>query len=124
MDVNGDGYGEGYEVLPPGKQLRVRTDRTLATPTMPAGFSAREGAFAEFLSSGAGAPEFEATTDFALAAAPAAALKGRKAVIFAGDERWITPQLGVALRKFVRSRRSRRILRAGRIPPHGQVDAG
>lgn len=101
VDVNGDGYGDGYEVLPPGKQLRVRTDRTLASPAMPAGFNAREGAFASFLSTSAGAPEYEATTDFALAAAPAAALKGRKAVIFAGDERWITPQLGVALRKFV-----------------------
>jgi hypothetical protein len=101
VDVNGDGYGEGYEVLPPGKQLRVRTDRTLASPAMPVGFNAREGAFAEFLSSGASAPDYEATTDFALAATPSSALKGRKAVIFAGDERWITPQLGVTLRKFV-----------------------
>jgi hypothetical protein len=101
VDVNGDGYGDGYEVLPPGKQLRVRTDRTLASPTMPPGFDAREGALANFLSASAGSPAYEATTDFALAAAPARALKGRKAVLFAGDERWITPQLGVALRKFV-----------------------
>lgn len=101
VDVNGDGYGDGYEVLPPGKQIRVRTDRTLASPVMPPGFTAREGAFADFLSSSPSEATTESTTDFALAAAPARALRGRKALLFAGDERWITPQLGVALRKFV-----------------------
>jgi hypothetical protein len=101
VDVNGDGFGDGYKVLPPGEQIRVRTDRTLASPAMPPGFKAREGAFATFLGANAGVPAAAVTTDFALAAAPEAALRRRKALIFAGDERWITPQLGVALRKFV-----------------------
>jgi hypothetical protein len=103
--VNGDGYGDGYEMLPPGEQLRVRFTRTLGTSAMPAGFNAREGALAKFLggaeTESAAPVSTQPTTDFALAAAPAAMLRGRKAVVFAGDERWITPQLGVALRKFV-----------------------
>ncbi|MGB1583945.1 MAG: hypothetical protein ACPHCI_09195, partial [Solirubrobacterales bacterium] len=56
----------------------------------------------DFLANDSNAPEVEATTDFALGTGDAAAaLKGRKAVLFAGDERWITPQLGSALRQFV-----------------------
>jgi hypothetical protein len=101
VDVNGDGYGDGYTTLPPGQELRVRTDRMLATPQLPAGFSRQEGALADFLNVNPGTPSTAVTTDFALAAAPQAALKRRKAILFAGDERWITPQLGIALRKFV-----------------------
>jgi hypothetical protein len=101
VDADGDGYGDGFEALAVGRQLRVRTDRTLAAPAGPPGLAGREGAFALFLAGESSLPAAESTTDFALAAAPQRALRNRRAVIFAGDERWITPQLGVALRKFV-----------------------
>jgi hypothetical protein len=104
IDVSGDGFGESYPTLPPGKQLRISTERTLSTLAGTRGFAAQEGALAEFLASDPTAPSAESTTDFALAAAdPAKALAGHKAVLFAGDERWITPQLGTALRSFVES---------------------
>ncbi|MFY9487774.1 MAG: N,N-dimethylformamidase beta subunit family domain-containing protein [Solirubrobacterales bacterium] len=101
VDTDGDGFGDGFETLSAGRQKRVALDRTLAAGAMPTGFAEREGALAEFLSEGAG-PAFRAVTDAQLATRPDAFLRGRKAVLFAGDERWITPQLGAALRAFVK----------------------
>ncbi|MBK5230303.1 MAG: hypothetical protein JJE27_03925, partial [Thermoleophilia bacterium] len=43
----------------------------------------------------------QSTTDYALALNPQGLLAGRRALLFAGDERWITPQLGLALNRFV-----------------------
>ena len=103
VDTTGDGFPENFATLPQGERLRVPADRMLASADGTTGFGAQEGAFASFLVNLASPPSVEYTTDFALASAadPAAALKGQRAVIFAGDERWITPQLGTALRSFV-----------------------
>lgn len=104
VDLTGDGFGESYPTLPAGEQLRIRTDRTLATPAGTRGFETQEGALAGFIYNDPTAPTAESTTDFALASGdPAKALAGHNAVLFAGDERWITPQLGTALRSFVES---------------------
>ncbi|MFY9469925.1 MAG: FlgD immunoglobulin-like domain containing protein, partial [Solirubrobacterales bacterium] len=100
VDADGDGFGDGYEVLPPGRQVRVRADRTLAGGALPAGFSERERPIASFIAESP-ALSARAVTDYQLAQNPEALLRGREAVLFAGDERWITPQLGVALRAFV-----------------------
>lgn len=101
VDLTGDGFGDPFQSLPPGKQLRVASDRKLVTPGGPPRWRTAEGALADFIANDDNAPSVEATTDFALAADPDEALKGRDALIFAGDERWITPQLGAALRRFV-----------------------
>lgn len=103
VDVDGDGFGDPFQGLPPGEQLRVSTGRKLVTPLGPPGWRSAEGALADFLSSDTTVDSFAVSTDFALAASadPLAALKEHKAVLFAGDERWITPQLGTALRRYV-----------------------
>ncbi len=102
VDVDGDGFGDPFQSLPPGQQLRVPIDRMLASALGPPRWRLAEGAFADFIANDSNVPAVEATTDFALGTGDAAAaLKGRKAVLFAGDERWITPQLGSALRQFV-----------------------
>jgi hypothetical protein len=97
VDLDGDGFGDGFDQLGTTRERRVPVDRTLAGGRLPRGFATAEGAVAQFL---AGAVH-RSTTDFALAANPDAALRGVKGVIFTGAERWITPQLGVALRRFV-----------------------
>ncbi len=99
VDVTGDGFGDPSPALSPGQQLRVRLDRKLATPALPPGFAAQEGALARFLTAEQSAPA-EVTTDAAIAGNPDAVLAHRRAVLFAGDERWITPRLGSALRHF------------------------
>lgn len=101
VDLNGDGFGDPFQSLPAGDQVRVSTDRKLVTPGGPPRWRSAEGAFGDFIANDATGPTTEATTDFALAASPDLALKGRDALFFAGDERWITPQLGAALRRFV-----------------------
>lgn len=102
VDVTGDGFGDPFQSLPNGEQLRVATDRKLVTPGGPPRWRTAEGALADFVANEASVPSIEATTDFALASSDAdAALEGRDALLFAGDERWITPQLGAALRRFV-----------------------
>ncbi len=103
VDVTGDGFGDPYSALPPGKQLRIDDDRFLASQAGTPGFEANEGALAAYLERNHASLAAATTTDFALAddPDPAALLAKRDAVWFAGDERWITPQLGVALRRFV-----------------------
>lgn len=101
VDLTGDGFGDPFQSLPAGKQQRIASDRKLVTPGGPPRWRTAEGAIADFIANDDNAPSVEATTDFALAADPETALKGRDALLFAGDERWITPQLGAALRRFV-----------------------
>lgn len=100
VDSGGDGFAEDFASAD-GRALRVSAGRTLAGGALPRGFAAREGALARFLAASVGLPSFAATTDFALAAAPERMLAGRRALLFAGDERWITPGLGLALRGWV-----------------------
>lgn len=103
VDVNGDGFAETFASLPPGERIRVDTDRFLAQQRGTSGFARQEGALASFVVNQPSPPSIEYTTDFALAGqvSPSDALDGHDAVLFAGDERWITPLLGTALRAFV-----------------------
>lgn len=102
VDVDGDGFADDYASSADGRELRVRAARTLAGGRLPAGFSVREAALARYLADRPQPFAARVTTDYALALDPSPLLSGRRAVLFAGDERWITPQLGSALRQFVR----------------------
>jgi hypothetical protein len=101
VDVTGDGFGDPYTSLPAGQQLRIGTDRFLALQAGTPGFDTHEGSFAAYLETAHTALAASTTTDFDLANADADALGKYDSIFFAGDERWITPQLGVALRAFV-----------------------
>lgn len=101
VDVTGDGFPDPFQQLPPGKQLSVALNRYLASQAGTTGFAAQEGAFAEYLANSQPGLNAQTTTDAALAVNPEAALKNADAILFTGDERWITAQLGVALRTFV-----------------------
>ena len=103
IDVTGDGFAETFASLPQGERIRVQTDRFLAQQRGTSGFARQEGPLAAFLVNQPNPPSAEYTTDFALAnqISPSDALKGHDAILFAGDERWITPLLGTALRAFV-----------------------
>jgi hypothetical protein len=101
VDVSGDGFPDPFPQLPPGEQLRVALNRYLASQAGTPGFAAQEGALAQYLAASHPTLAAQTTTDAALAADPEAALKDADSILFAGDERWITAQLGVALRAFV-----------------------
>lgn len=103
VDVNGDGFGDPYTSLPSGEQLRIDDNRFLASQSGSNGFNLNEGALAEYLQRTNPVLAAATTTDFTLASSddPAALLEKREAILFTGDERWITPQLGAALRQFV-----------------------
>ena len=103
VDDSGDGFPDDFAGAPGARPQRVPAFRTLAGGRLPRGFAGQEGALARFLARRQASRAAEATTDYALAADPEAALAGRRAVLFAGDERWITPELGLALNRFVRA---------------------
>lgn len=99
VDADGDGFSDAFDELPDGREQRIRADGTLIGGRPPAGYAARESAFARFVA--AQSITARATTDLALAVRPAALLRGVKGVIFAGDARYAPPQLGLALRRYV-----------------------
>lgn len=101
VDENGDGFPDPFESLPPGRRLRVPLTRFLALPAGPRSFRFEEGALSAYIQ--AQRPDLlaQTTTDAALAADPAAALRSARALLFTGDERWITASLGLELRRFV-----------------------
>jgi hypothetical protein len=101
-DGNGDGFADDFASLADGRELRVHANRTIAGGAMPAGFAEREAALARYLAARAQPFAARVTTDYALALDPSPLHGGRRAVIFAGDERWITPLLGSELRQFVK----------------------
>lgn len=98
LDSDGDGFAEDFATTGDGRQLRVPLERMLARAAGPAGWRSNEAVLSRQLGS---ARKFAATTDLALAEDPHAVLEGRRAVFFTGDERWLTPQAGTALKKFV-----------------------
>lgn len=100
VDTGGDGFAD-YFSNANGHTLRVGAGRTLAGGLPPRGLASSEGALSRFFAESTGLPPFAATTDLALAASPEAMLARRRALLFAGDERWITPALGLALRRWV-----------------------
>ena len=101
VDMTGDGFADPFERIPAGDQLTAPLGRFLALPGGPPGFATSDGAISGYIESAHPELAAQTTTDAALAAAPAAALRGHDAVLFTGDERWITAQLGTALRAFV-----------------------
>lgn len=101
VDMTGDGFPDPFERLPAGEQLRVPIERFLALPTGPPGFATGEAALSAYVERARPDLKAQTTTDQALVADPAATLRGHDAVLFTGDERWITAQLGTALRAFV-----------------------
>ncbi len=103
VDDDGDGFPDVLSDDPSGTPLRLRVNRPLADGRLPGGFRANEAAITEFLA-GTGVTagdRLDATTDFALALAPRAWLRNRRAVVLTGDARWLSPAAGVALRRFV-----------------------
>lgn len=101
VDVSGDGFPDPFQSLPAGERLRVPLTRYLARASGPPGFAAAEGALSNYIQTRHPEIGAQTTTDAALAADPAAGLRGHDAVLFTGDARWIPAGLGVALRQFV-----------------------
>lgn len=99
VDTDGDGFADEFATAT--DRQRVADGRTLAGGSPPAGFAAREASLQRFIVSTPPSARVRSTTDFALAADPEIALDRARAVVFAGDERWLTPQLGLALKRFV-----------------------
>jgi N,N-dimethylformamidase beta subunit-like, C-terminal len=67
---------------------------------LPGSLRGHEGALLQFLD--ANLLRYDLTTDVALATRTGPALQDHRGVVLAGDERWITPQLGAQLRAYVR----------------------
>ncbi|MFT4049194.1 MAG: hypothetical protein QM648_05065 [Solirubrobacterales bacterium] len=101
VDMSGDGFPDPYQSLPAGETLRVPLNRLLARAAGTTGFGEAEGALAQYLETAQPTLKAQYTTDIALAANPAAALRGHDAVLLAGDERWLPAALGTQLRRFV-----------------------
>lgn len=101
VDMTGDGFPDPFQSLPVGEQIRVPLTRFLARPAGPAAFSAEEEALTGYIQREHPELIAQTTTDAAMAADPAAALRGHDAVLFTGDERWIGAGLGTELRRFV-----------------------
>jgi hypothetical protein len=98
VDVNGDGFADVLSDDVTGKPLRLPTYRPLAGGKLPRGLRTNEGAITE-LAATLATPDV--TTDFALGLDPDRWLRGRQAVVLAGDSRWQSPAAGIALRRFV-----------------------
>lgn len=101
VDMTGDGFADPFQSLPPGEQLHVPLTRLLARASGPPGFEAAEGALSNYIQTQHADLAAQVTTDAALAADPAAGLRGHDSIVFTGDTRWIPASLGVALRGFV-----------------------
>ena len=96
--VDDDGDGMPNLLTGSGRDGSVRLGRPLANG-MPASVAHQEGALLRFLD--ANLMRYELTTDAALAAGKGPPLDGYRGTVFAGDSRWITPQLRRMLRRRV-----------------------
>jgi hypothetical protein len=96
--VDDDGDGMPNLLTGRGRDGSVRLGRPLADG-MPASVATQEGALLRFLD--ANLMRYELTTDAALAAGRGPSLDGYRSAVFAGDSRWITPQLRRMLRRRV-----------------------
>ncbi|MDO8186351.1 FlgD immunoglobulin-like domain containing protein [Conexibacter sp. JD483] len=96
--VDDDGDGMPNVLDGAGRDGSVRLGRPLAKG-MPATVAGHEGALLRFLD--ANLLRYDLTTDAALAAGVGPSLDGYRAAVFAGDSRWVTPQLRRDLRRRV-----------------------
>ncbi len=94
--VDDDGDGMPNLLDGAGRDSSVRLGRPLAKG-MPATIATQEGALLRYLD--ANLLRYDLTTDAALAAGVGPSLDGYRAAVFAGDSRWITPQLRRQLRR-------------------------
>ena len=104
VDDSGDGLPDS---LARGRTARL--GRPFARGRLPVGFRAGEARVLAYLDRQR--LRYELTTDLALARAAGAPLAGHRAVILAGDTRWLPEQLGDRLNRFVR--RGGRLLSVG-----------
>ena len=95
VDDNGDGLPDSL-----ARGRRARVGRPFAGGRLPRGFARGEARLLAYLD--AQKLRYELTTDLALARAAGAPLDEHRAVILAGDTRWLPELLGDRLRKFVR----------------------
>jgi hypothetical protein len=96
--VDDDGDGMPNLLTGNGRDGGVQLGRPLADG-MPASIGTQEGALLRFLDDNL--LRYELTTDAALATGQGPSLDGYRAAVFAGDSRWITPQLRRMLRRRV-----------------------
>lgn len=96
--VDDDGDGMPNLLTARGRDASVLLGRPLAHG-MPASVAGQEGALLRFLDDNL--LRYELTTDAALASGEGPPLDGYRGTLFAGDSRWITPQLRRDLRRRV-----------------------
>ncbi|ADB48525.1 N,N-dimethylformamidase beta subunit family domain-containing protein [Conexibacter woesei] len=96
--VDDDGDGMPNTLDGAGRDASARLGRPLAKG-MPTSIPAQEGALLRFLDDNL--LRYDLTTDAALAAGTGPSLGDYAGAVFAGDSRWITPQLRRALRRRV-----------------------
>lgn len=96
VDDDGDGMPNTLDAA--GRDASARLGRPLANG-LPASIPSQEGALLRFLDDNL--LRYDLTTDAALAAGTGPALDDYAGAVFAGDSRWITPQLRRALRRRV-----------------------
>lgn len=98
LDDDGDGLANTLTGAESSRASRVRAERVLAA--LPAGFDADVQPALEWLVRHR--KRFEVTTDLALAQGAGPKLDGHTGVLLVGEARWTTPQVGDALRRYVR----------------------
>jgi hypothetical protein len=98
LDDDGDGLVNVLTGGETSRASRVKAERVLAA--IPRGFDTDVQPVLEWLAKNN--KRFEITSDLALAAGDGPKLEGRRGVLLAGEQRWITAGLGDDLRAFVR----------------------
>ena len=98
VDMTRDGFADTLSDFTGRQQTGITLKRAIPSGALPPGFAQHEAALLAFLDrSGI---KYEVTTDIDLAERPAVFLQKRRAVVFAGDQRWLSPSLGLALRHY------------------------
>jgi hypothetical protein len=115
VDDDGDGLPDSL-----GRGRSARLDRPFTRGRLPRGFSAGEARVLAYLDRQR--LRYELTTDLALAREGGASLAEHRAVILAGESRWLPAGLGDELRRFVR--RGGRVLSIGLDSLHRTLALG
>jgi hypothetical protein len=94
LDDDGDGLADTLE-----RGVAVRRARVFARTGLPDGFAEKVAPALIYLDRHR--LRYDVTTDLALATGHGPQLKGHRGVLLAGDERWLAPNVGLSLRRFV-----------------------